>query len=60
MVTGSIADICCSFHHYRKAGPSVMGSVGASWGSVEPHGGSVGMRKPKTAFTTSFSMLKRC
>jgi hypothetical protein len=25
--------------YYRKAEPSVMGSVGAFWGSVEPHGG---------------------
>jgi hypothetical protein len=31
--------------HYRKAEPSVMGSVGAFWGSVEPHGGFVGIRK---------------
>jgi hypothetical protein len=34
-----------STDHYRKAEPSVMGSVGAFWGSVEPHGGFVGIRK---------------
>jgi hypothetical protein len=40
-----LSDLEMLWIHYRKAEPSVMGSVGAFWGSVEPHGGFVGIRK---------------